>query len=205
MAIKRTPPLGTVGRYTLRTPWSVSTERVYRCEAIRSFADIVERGMDVYERFYLPTGLGKEAYEQDRRLGANIITLMSDQGPVVYVPDTYIESYPNMAAVTYHHVVLSCSLGAIPEFLDLAYVQQQVANVVRDTLGLTPVVKYHSAPHTEFISPTQHEYLEANRTAALGQVVTDHGRIRTLQNENTALRQQLAALEQIIKDHGLLE
>lgn len=201
---QKTPPLNARGRYQLKAPWQASMDKVYRCIAIRSFDDIYELGMDVFLVYYEPLGIARSTYDQDRRLGANIITLATDDNELIYVPDTYIASYPDMSSINYSHVVLSCSLGPLADHVPLEFLTQQVANVVSDTIGIAPTINVHLAPHSDAISPEQHEVLEAARAAAIKNRSTDYARVRELQIQNGALLQKVAMLEQIIKDKGLL-
>lgn len=205
MATKLTPPLLAKGRYELKMPFQVDPGKIYTCMAIRSFDDIYELGEDVYETYYQPHNLSQEVFERDKELQTNIITLMSEDGPVVYVPDTYIVSYPAMGDVAYSHVVLSISLGAIPDYLSLDFLKDQLANVASDTIGITPEVKVHVAPHAGVVTPEEHEIAEVNRLAAIKNRTTDYAKLKELQNQNAALQERIATLEQIIIDHGLLE
>lgn len=204
MAVKRTPPIAVKGQFKLITPWSVDADRFYECNAIRSFPELLERHVDIFATVYEPMGLDVSIYERDRLMGANIITLMSDLHPVIHVPDTYIESYPDMSGMEYHHIVLSASLGAVPSYLDLSFLQQQMLNVVTEVVGVTPKVEIHSAPHTGFINFDQHTVLEANRRAAISQIKTDHGKLKDVQDQNAALIEKVRILEQVIKDNNLL-
>lgn len=201
---KKTPPLNARGRYQLKAPWQASLDKVYRCIAIRSFDDIYELGVDVFLAYYEPFGIARSTYDQDRRLGANIITLATDDNELIYVPDTYIASYPDMSSINYSHVVLSCSLGPVADHVPLDFLLQSVSTVVSDTIGIEPTVNLHLAPHTDVISPEQHDVLEAARSAAIKNRKTDYAKVRELQIQNSSLIQRVKLLEQIIKDKGLL-
>lgn len=204
MSVKRTPPIAAKGQFKLIPPWTVPEDRIYECNAIRSFPELMERGVDIFATVYEPLGLVESDYERDRLAGANVVTLMSDLHPVVHIPDTYIESYPDMSGMKYHHIVLSVSLGAIPSYLDLSYLQQQVKSKVLTTVGVDAKVEIHAAPHTGFISFDQHTVLEANRRVSIENVKTDHGKLRDLQTLNEALTEKLLVLEKVIKDAGLV-
>lgn len=202
--MKVTPPLLARGRYQLKMPWNAEPTQIYVCMAIRSFADIYELGKDVFETYYVPMGLGKAEFESDRKAEANIITLMSEDSPVIYVPDTYILSYPDMNNVTYSHVVMSMSLGALPDYLSFEHLGSQIANLASDVIGVVPTVRVHKAPHAGVITPEEHEVLEVNRLASVQLRETDHARVLQLQVERDVLQQKLTALEQLVIDNGLL-
>ena len=203
---KKTPPLLTKGRYQLKAPFSADATKIYICKAIRSFADIYELGRDVFTSYYEPKGLTQTEFEADRQEKANIITLMTEsQDEVIYVPDTYILSYPNMNDISYSRIVLSLSFGALPDYLSLENAQDQIAGVASDIIGKEPDVALHKAPHAEAITPSEHETLEANRLAAIENRQTEYARIQELQDQNDALQQRVNALEQLAINNGLLE
>ena len=97
---KITPPLLAKGRYTVRAPFEVKETSIYTCIALRKFEDIVELGEDVYQTYYQPFGLTTAVYQLDVRAGAVIVTLQDPYGEVLYIPDTYILTYPNMGDIT---------------------------------------------------------------------------------------------------------
>lgn len=202
---KATPPLYAKGRYVLQSPWSADPAVIYTCMAIRTFEDCYERDIDVFTEFYQPHGLSESDFQQDRTLRANIITLISEEDGIIYVPDTYIDSYPNMANVTYSHVVVSLSLGPLPDFLSLDFMMQQMSNKASDVLGVAPDVKVNKAPHAGMITPEQHEVMEANRVAAIQNLETDYAKAKRLQETVNAQAAMIETLENIIRDNGLLE
>lgn len=209
---KRTPPLNTRGRYVLRTPWSTNPAMLYTCLAIRSFSDIYKLGYDVYRTYYVPMGLTNGAvlggatfqFDAERSAGANIITLRAEDGSFIYVPDTYISSYPDLGEHVYSHMVLSVSLGSLPDYLDLAAVKDAVSGVVSQSFGIIPTVKEHRVPAT--INPTaaQHESMEAARTAAITLLETDHARALRYQGLNIVLQDKINALTAILSANNLL-
>lgn len=200
----KTPTLHAAGLYQLRLPWTIPANVVYECIAVRSFRDYVQKGEDVYTTYYQPMGLTLAQYEADRALGANLVTLASASNPTIYVPDTYIEAYPFLGDIKYSHVVLSVSLGVVPDKMDLTFVRSQVAAVVSDTIGVVPTVNVNVAPSTGLITQAQHQILETARNAAITNRKTDRARIIELQTLVDAQQQRIAGLEEIIIDAGLL-
>lgn len=200
-----TPSLYAKGKYVLTSPFVADPNKTYVCMAIRSFEDIYEQGEDVFTKYYVPIGLDAVAFENDRAIKANIITLMSETAPVIYVPDTYIESYPNMSNILYSHMVLSVSLGALPDTINLDMLKQQIQNVVSEVTGVdNSVVTEHKIPSTNFVTPEQHVINEAARQAAITLRVSDYAKYRealvTIQSQN----QRIAALEQVIIENDLV-
>lgn len=198
MALK-TPPLHARGLYQLAAPWSLTAGKVYECVAIRDFADFVEKGRDPFTLYYNPRGLSQAVYEADKAAGANIITLVCDDEPVIYVPDTYILAYPNMGNVAYNNVVLSINLGAVPDFLDLEFLKDQIVGVVTDVIGVTGEVKEHIAPSTGVVTQEEHDVAEVARQAAIANRTTDRAKLIEAQITIDALRVAVANLEAIVK------
>lgn len=200
----KTPPLHAKGTFVLRAPWVTVANSLYEAIAIRSFADFVEVGQNAYELFYRPQGLTVNDFEADKALGASIITLVSPSRPTIHVPDTYIDTYPDMGYVAYKSVVLSIALGSVPDQLDLTFLKDQVAGVVSDTIGVLPTVLVHSAPATGVVTEDQHQLLETARNAAVTNRTTDRAKVLELQNQNDALHTKVALLEQILIANGLI-
>ena len=201
--ILRTPPLNRMGLYILREPWSADPAQVYVCKAIRSFDDCVKLGVDVFNTYYVPKSQTQEVYNADKVSGASIITLMSEK-ETIYVPDSFIEHYPDMTAFTYQNVVLSIGMGAIPDYLDLTFLSTQLAGTVSDVLGIVPTVLTHVAPSAKTMTADQHEIAEAARTAAIRTRVTDRAKLLLAQGEVAALQLKVEALTKLCKDNNLL-
>jgi len=198
------PTLGMKGRYSLKSPWNASPDTLYTCAAIRYFVDIENLGFDVYEDYYQPMGMDRNVFEKDRREKVAIVTLTSETSAPIYVPSSYIEAIPDLSHRNYHHVVLSASLGPLPDYIDLTFLQDQVGAVVSDTIGMQPKVELGVAPMKGTISPEQHEVLETARAAAISNRTTSHARVLELSEKNAQLEQRLAIMEQILKDNNLI-
>lgn len=202
----RTPPIFATGRWTLRQPFNAKVNVIYTCRAIRSFDDLEARGVDVYDAFYLPVGLGQDEYKQDRTNVANIVTLMSDTHPTIYVPDTYIKSYPDATTMPYQHVVLSMSLGAVPDTLMLDDFKDKVQQYATATLGIDSIIKEHRAGAlADSVDQITHQAAENNRLARIANNQTELARRLAQEEELRLLREQNQILTQVCIDHGILE
>lgn len=192
---KFTPPLNARGIYTLRAPFPDITTKIYKCTAIRSLRDYVELGKSAFEEVYQPAGLTEADYTADLQEQANVITLTSEEFPTLYVPDTYISKYPDLEYVRYSNLVISASLGALPDDLDLTLLQQQVAGVISDVIGVMPVVRLHRYGGSGVVTMQQHQLNEASRQAAITNRLTDRARVIALQAEKAQLQQRIVDLE----------
>lgn len=198
------PPIGTRGRYSLKAPFTTEPNTLYRCAAIREFVDLENRDRPVYENYYQPYDIPEADYRRDRDNKAVIITLVSDTTAPIYVPSSYIAAYPSLSYRNYQHVVLSASIGPIPDYLDLTFAKQQMASILSDTIGVTPEIHVGVAASSGVITPEQHETLETAREAAIVNRTTDRARLLEEQAKNTLLEQKIRLLEQILIDNDLL-
>ncbi len=201
---RMTPSLGAKGLYRLKTPWTIPAGVTYECIAIRSFEDFVDRGIDPMSKVYTPVDLTETALSADRAAGAKIITLQSGTRPLIFVPDTYIESYPALDGVPYSQVILSVNLGAIPDGLNLEFAKDRIAEAVAASFGVVPVVNENVAPSTNYVTAAQHDQFEIGRQAAITNSQTSAAKILELQEIVERQREQILGLEQILEDNGLL-
>lgn len=206
--MRNTPPVYVRGQFDLRTPWTVQASTIYTCIAVRSFEDIYERNIDVFTEFYEPKGLTSTEFDADKAEGATIVTLISEDDEIIYVPDTYINSYPNMSDIPYNRVIVSIDLGTLPETLDLSALQTNLAGVTEESIGVVPDIKYHIAASTDAVSASDHTTLEAARQAAIDALgvtpATATAKLKKQEQVNSALNQKIATLEQIVKDNNLI-
>jgi hypothetical protein len=195
------PPIGTSGIYKLKAPFDalLQSNTSYRADAARRISDYLELGVDPFEEFYDKNGLAKEIYDADVTNQVVIVSLVSAAGHWVYVPSTYILSYPDLNGVAYTVMVLGLELGAIPQYMDLSGLKNALSNLCRDTVGVVPTVKEVAISAVSKLSQADHDALEAGRQALITNTTTDRAKYLALQAQFAALQQQYAALQDYIK------
>lgn len=199
------PPIYARGLYELDSPWTADASTVYVCNSIRSFDDLLERNIDPFTAYYEPKGLTRSVYEQDADAATTIVTLISeDESEVIYVPDSYIRSFPDQGEIPYHHVVMSVDFGALPEYLGLDFMKQQLATAASEVLGTSANVELHIAPSTGVVTPDEHNTLEAARQANISRTQTDQARLLECQEQTQALVARIRDLESFIDSKGLI-
>lgn len=203
--MRRTPPLLARGIYQLKEPWNAPGSKVYICYAIRSFKDLYELGSDVYTEFYEPKGLSRSVFEEDRDQQAAIITLIADDNSIIYVPDTYILSFPDMGEVVYQRVVVSVDFGILPDYLSFEHMLEELANTGSQVIGKLPETSLHVAKSSGAVTPDEHQTLESSRLANIEAQDTDRAKYLQQLRLNEDLIQRIRSLEQIVIDNGLLE
>lgn len=189
-----TPPINTSGVFTLYLPFTLPAGVVYRCSAIRTFSELEKHGINVYEKYYKPMSISEDTYKVDLGLKASIVTLVSGAGEEVFVPNTYIESYPGDSGVRYSRNVIVIDVGLIPETTDISYIKDLAVDLVKHNLGVTSSVEIVTAPYTGSVSHDQHVTWETARRAAVQgyvplveQIVTANAKVSLLQEQNNEL------------------
>lgn len=202
--IKRTPPMAVKGRFTVAAPFVIQPNNVYEVIALRYFEDVVADGEDVFKSFYEPVNLTQAIYKEDLALKAYIVTLRDPHGNFVFIPDTYITSFPNITDYEYHHFVASVSLGALPNYVDFTFMKQEIEGVVNKILGITPTVLINSAPKQGVVTPAQHEVAEANRAAAITMNESVYARVIRQQAIIDSQTETISALTQALINAGVI-
>ena len=198
------PPINARGFYSLKAPWSTAPNTIYECIAIREVYDFTQIGTDPFELIYQPQSIERSVYDADVAAGVKILTLRSNTRPTLYVPNSYLLGFPSNDNVAYNHIVASISLGAIPDALDLTFLQDQLASATEATIGVTPEVKIHAAPSDTYVSADQHNTLEQARQDAITNMKTDRARLLEANHLIDELRQVIARYEEIMREHDLI-
>lgn len=200
---QKTPLLHAKGTYTVLSPFTLVSGAVYECIAIRSFVDLIKEGIDVFDRYYAPHSIDLADFNNDKALGINIITLASPNQPTIYIPDSYISAVPSLDTVAYSNVVLSISLGAVPDALDLSFLLTQLSETCSDVIGISPTVNKFVAPSTGVVTASEHAVTEAARNAAITNRTTDRAKVLSLQNQLAEVTDKLAGLQAyVIENDG---
>lgn len=191
---RNTPALGLSGIWTLVSPWNADPGLIYKCTATRYFTEMVGEGIDIFKKYYAPKGLTEQDYKSDLNAGAVMCILYSTSGSVITVPDTFIQGYPGIGMSNWGEIILSASLGPIRLDLNLDFAKEQVANVLSDTIGMSPIVHVDMLNTVTAISPDEAAAIEAARVSAIKNRTSTYAKNLALQQENADLRRQIAAL-----------
>lgn len=208
---KNTPPLYASGKWVLQSPWTAAPDVTYVCHAMRTFEDIEKMGEDVYERYYKPyisngdTQNGKVwLFSEERLLYPNIITLISNDNRIIYVPDTFITSFPDASEFKYSQVVLAVPLGVLPDKYDVSHITAAIKDKVSAMLGININPLVTKASLTSNPTLEEHMSLEANREAAIRNTESNETLLIQERIKNTALEQRNKLYEDILRQNGLI-
>lgn len=193
-----TPPMYAKGLFQLRDPFAATPTVQYTVSAIRTFEEIRAKGDDPLALVYLPRQLTAVEYQADVAAGAAVITLLSATEKPLYVPDTYILSYPNMGAVPYSWLVASASLGMLPDSYDTNLLAEKIKGVISDFIGVESTVNIGRAPTTSAVTDDEHVQLTAARQAAIKNRSTDYASVAQLQQVVASQTERIQQLEALI-------
>lgn len=195
-----TPGPGIKGAFLLRLPFKTVVDLEYTVTAVRSFAEIRARNSDPQKLIYDVVGLDAAAMQADINEGASIIVLATRTGELMYVPDTYIESYPYMGSIPYSHLIASASLGMIPDSLDTTQIEQVIASAISDFIGVQPTVFITRGEISDVITEERHVQLTISRQEAVKNRETDRAAVLRLTAQLQAANDRIAEYELIIQD-----
>lgn len=211
-----TPTINVKGLFELRTPWQAVEGRLYQVLAIRAFDDIYRLGIDVYQTYYKPMGLIDKSldpnaeptialnFENEVKDNVHIVTLVGDDGQYIYVPDSFIISYPRSDTIPYQHVVLSVSLGALATDVNVDPVCAEVKELITARFGIAePVVELHVAQSDIAVTPEQHYELTQARIGASNATKSAYSNSVSLQNELNASQQTILSLLAILRANNV--
>lgn len=200
-----TPPVNVTGEFSALAPYELDAGMIYKCHAIRSFDELAARNIDVYKEFYANKELEYSIYQRDNELHASIITLLSAEDKYVYVPNTYMESYPGMAGIPYQRKVIFIELGLLPETININYMVPQLRDYVTKAVGVSANPRIGIVPYTGSIDHKQHIQLERTRRATIQGYTTFEEQIADLTKQKDALIKTVEDLTAIIAAHPELQ
>ena len=153
------PDIGLSGVFELRTPFDTKVPNKTKliCKAIRKISDYLASSEDVKELCYLNNGLTEEDYENDLISDTEIVSLQSGEGQWLYVPAGYIVSYPLTNGVPYRSLVIGVNLPQIPVDQDLSDMNTDIANLVKDHIGLLPIISSVETSTIIYVATDKHE------------------------------------------------
>jgi hypothetical protein len=199
------PELGAAGVFTLTSPFNnaLMSNASYTCISIRLLEDIIAAGGDPYTKYYQPreqtSGDLQAQYQADLGNGVCIITLQQSSGAVAYVPSSFVASYPSKGGVPYTNLMMAVDLGAMPNYVDLTFLKQQIANLVKTTVGLTSVlIQTVVVSPTTNLSASDHARAEAARQANITNTNTPESQVIALTKQLQTLQGQYANLEAFV-------
>lgn len=191
------PSIGAVGCISLLSPFDtlVNPNRQYKVISVRLIQDMVLVGERPLEEIYQPVGLGETEYRQDLDAGKSIVTFAGDGEELLYIPESYISSYPVSNGIYYQSKGLVFDLGPLPETYDLAPVLNMIKQEIKNLVGVNSEGRIVNTSAKTKISYTDHDTITSMRNANIAIPNTWFQRYNKLLNLVGNLNLTIADLE----------
>lgn len=197
-----TPPVNARGVFVCTTPYTLPLNAVFKSDAVRTFKELQLRNIDVFSEYYEPKGLTRDIYEADVEVEASIVTLKSSTGEFIYVPDTYIQSYPGMNGLNYVRTGITLDFNLhMYGGIDLDFLKKELADVVKKNVGVECTPFIVSVPYEGTVSHDQHIQMEAARQNEISNYKPIAVQLAELTVKYDAMEKQNVELMRIIAAH----
>lgn len=190
-----TPPLETKGRFTLKAPFVAAATKIYTVISLRHFKEMIANSVDILGNYYTPKGLTQDDYDRDVKAGATLVILYADDGEMLFVPNSYIQSFPSQSIPPYANYVVSSQVGAFRTDYDFTFMKQKVAEVLSDTLGVEVTVNIDSIGEAQVMTVNDAEVLETNRAAAIKDRTTSYAKLLAAETTIVNLQETIKTLQ----------
>lgn len=197
------PQLYAKGSFEAYPPFDsvVSPAAFYTVQSVVTPSQMLARKVDLFKTVWEPAGATEADYQQQlnalQNLDGAIIILSSKNGPDVYVPSTYIKSYPLVDGVIYEHLCIITDCGAVPPaFKDLLNSGvDHFNNYMKDNYGLTnPRTTLGTIQTRGYVPKEQAEAWENTRQQ---QIKNDPSDLIRLNNALATIAQQAAYITEL--------
>lgn len=193
-----TPPINATGNYEVRAPFTVNSNTIYRCEAIRGFEELLSRNIDVFDSYYNSVGISFEQFERDLRFGINIVTLVDNNNVNLDIPSSYITAFPETVNIPHSRFFVLLDIGILPDDIDLSPLQQDLIDQVDGIVGNTSSSTIAAVAVDELVTPDIANTLAQTRIVNQRIERSNFARLQSLEDQVTALQSEIAAKDQII-------
>lgn len=183
----------------------VDTATYYTVEAIRTIPEMQGEKLDIYTKVLQPAGIPKDEttkyIDEMIKAKAVIIALTSSGNAPVYVPSSYLSSFPAVDGVVYEHLCLLVDLGACPPGLadkiqeQMDYIRQYVVT----SIGVDATVQTGTIPTKGYVPKEQAELWETTRQLKIADSTTLIIENEKLKKANAEQAAYIAKLEDAVK------
>ena len=194
-------PLGTSGLWSLSAPFNVMLKAgtPYTVIGIRNIAEIIAAGDDPETDYYTSNNLTTAVYLNDLNNNVSILSLQNGAGDLVYVPNSFVNNYPDLGGVPYRVLALTINLGAIPDAMSLSNLISKVQDDVLELVGINAIAKVAALSPVTLLNSGYAASIEAARVAKVGTVITDYTKYVQTNLLLTNARQKISMLEALLK------
>lgn len=202
------PSLRASGKFIALAPFDkvVDPDVFYTVEAIRTIPEMQALKLDLFKLVWEPVGSTEPDYQTSVQTAisqnAAIISLTSRGRGPVYLPSTFIKSFPLVDGVVYDHLALIVDLGACPPSMKgkVQNAIDHINNYVKMSFGIKdPTTTIGVVPTRGYVSKETANAWEKSRLLQIQEEPSDAVRLNTLQVENSQLKIYIQELEALVK------
>lgn len=197
------PALNSSGTYQFKKPFSdfINSQTVYQCKSIRKISELISSGVNVFNTYYSPYNIQSLVYEEDKANDISIIGLYNDTAKWLYIPTTFINAYPDNSGVPYRRMAYAIDIGPVEESFDLTTLNDNLTNLVKTNLGITPDIRIVSLSKPSMVRYEDHVAIQNMRQGRINVESTLYVELaNTKQSLETALT-KIKMLEKYIADN----
>ena len=197
------PALNSSGTYKFKKPFSdfINSQTVYQCKSIRKISELISSGVDVFNTYYSPYNIQTVMYEEDKNNDISIIGLYNDTAKWLYVPTTFINSYPDNSGVPYRRIAYAIDIGPIEESFDLSVLNESLSNLVKTNLGIVPDIRIVSLSKPSMVKYDDHIAIKNMRLGKVEVESTLYVELATYKQQLETARAKIKMLEKYISDN----
>lgn len=193
------PSLGAAGKYTVASPYTIE-DKSYVCRGVNYITALTDKGIDVFTDYYDSVWVSVEQYNQDVRDGQAIITLVSEDGDELNIPNSFLTERPTQLEVPYSRFGILVELGELPDTTALSYLRSEFEDLALSITGNESHANLAVLPMQGFVTNEDHKVRVATRETNKNFSNSPRLRVVALEEENQSLRQKIEALEEYIKN-----
>jgi len=201
------PGIYAAGQFEAVIPFDqiVDAERYYTVEAIRTVAEMQSRNLDIYSLVLQPAGIPKDEttkYIDEFLTNKAVIIVLTLPGDTpVYIPSTYLSSFPAIDGVVLEHLCILADCGAVTPTIKtlLDETLNEVSQVIEKSLGVKNTVRFGVIPTKSYLSKTQADAWEQSRQLAINGTTNTIIENQQLKDENAELKAYITKLETAVK------
>lgn len=194
------------GSFQAKPPFDtvVDPDICFTVEALRTVGELRSRNFNLYTTVFQPVGITEEESEtilSELDNAAGVIIVLTAVGQKnVYLPSSYLLSFPSVDGVRYEHMALIVDLGVVPPQLRnvLAETQQEIQDLVLSRVGVDTTVNIGVVPTTAYVQAGQARVFENTRKQAITNAKTNIKVIKELQTQVAKQEAYIQLLEQKI-------
>lgn len=156
--MNRVLPIGLKAVFIFLPPYDDKYSHMeYEVVEVRKLKAIVDDEGYPFENIYEPMLLTKDDYIEDLNNDVPIVTLTQDNETYLYVPMDRIKEIPPIVGRTATELLITFSLGVVPDDIDMSPLIDNIRTMVKDTVNIEPEIISLPGGPTVLISEEDYE------------------------------------------------